>query len=237
MRCGLSNRRSDIGAHLRSKPMIPYRTAVHRPLAVGILAFTLLALPGCAQRVVTSQRNPTDVQHRPARVAVMPIRNQTGKPLTAPPSHAYLKSLFEAALASRPQDANDVPLSFRRKINHTLYKKAYRVVPLEVVDTRVGTQQSQDMLQLPATEARALLGADSLLISTITRWDTQKLKTDNTIIVAASFALVDIDTKSILWEAEWLDSPVSILASQPWHDVRYYISRVVEKAFATLPSH
>jgi hypothetical protein len=217
--------------------MIPYRTALRGPLAVGILAFTLLTLPGCGQRVVTSQSNLTDVQHHPIRVAVMPIRNQTGKPLTAPPSHAYLKSLFEAALASRPQDANNVPLSFRRKINRTLYKKAYRVVPLEIVDTRVGAQQSQDILELPAAEARAMLGADSLLTSTITRWHTQKLKTDNTIMVAASFALVDLDTKRILWEAEWPYGPVSILASQPWHDVRYYISRVVDAVFATLPSH
>jgi hypothetical protein len=80
-----------------------------------------------------------------------------------------------------------------------------------------------------------MLGADSLLTSTITAWDTRKLKTDNTVVVAASFALVDLDTKSVLWEAEWPYGPVSIQASQPWHDVRSYISRVVDEVFATLP--
>lgn len=216
--------------------MRSYRTALVRLLTAGFLAFTLMTLPGCGQRVM-SQVNPTDVQHHPTRVAVMPIRNQTGKPLTAPASHAYLKSLLEAALASRPRDANDVPLSFRRKINHTLHKKTYRVLPLEVVDARIGAQRTQDILQLPATDVRAMLGADGLLTSTITRWDTQKLKTDNTVMVAASFALVDVDTKSVLWQAEWPYGPVSIQASQPWHDVRYYISHVVDKAFASLPSH
>jgi hypothetical protein len=195
---------------------------------------TLFTLPGCAQRV-SSRINPTDAQRQPAHVAVMPIRNQTGKSLTAPASHAYLKSLLEKALSSRPRDANDVPLAFRRKINHTLYQQTYRVLPLEVVDARVGERQTQDILQLPAAEARQILGADSLLTSTITAWDTRKLKTDNTVVVAASFALVDLDTQRVLWKAEWPYGPVSIQASQPWHDVRYYIARVVDKVFATLP--
>jgi len=214
--------------------MIPYCTVLARMLAGGLLAFMLCILPSCAKRV-SSQVNPTDAQHQTARVAVMPIRNQTGKPLTTPMSHAYLKSLLEKTLSSRPQDANDVPLAFRRKINHALHKKTYRVLPLEVVDARVGKRQTQDILQLPAAEIRDMLGADSLLTSTITEWDTRKLKMDNTVIVAASFALVDLDTKSVLWEAEWPYGPVSIQASQPWHDVRYYISRVIDEVFATLP--
>jgi hypothetical protein len=88
-------------------------------LTGGLLSVTLFTLPGCAQRV-SSQVNPTDAQRLSGRVAVMPIRNQTGKSLTAPASHAYLKSLLEKALSSGPRDANDVPLAFRRKINHTL---------------------------------------------------------------------------------------------------------------------
>jgi hypothetical protein len=203
-------------------------------LTGGLLAVTLFTLPGCAQRV-SSQVNPTDAQRLSGRVAVMPIRNQTGKSLTAPASHAYLKSLLEKALSSGAPDTNDVPLAFRRKINHTLYQKTYRVLPLEVVDARVGERQTLDILQLPAAEARQMLGADGLLTSTITAWDTRKLKTDNTVLVAASFALVDLDTKSVLWEAEWPYGPVSIQASQPWHDVRYYISRLVDEVFATLP--
>jgi hypothetical protein len=96
-------------------------------------------------------------------------------------------------------------------------------------------RQTLDILQLPAAEARQMLGADGLLTSTITAWDTRKLKTDNTVLVAASFALVDLDTKNVLWEAEWPYGPVSIQGSQPWHDVRYYISRLVDEVFATLP--
>jgi len=214
--------------------MIPNHPCTTRLLAVYILACALFTLPGCAARV-PSRVSPTYAQHQPDRIAVMPIRNRTGNALTAPASHAYLKSLLEKALSSGPQVTNDVPLSFRRKINHTLYKKAYRVLPLEVVDTRVGHRQLQDILRLPAGEAQQLLGADSLLTSTIMAWDTRKLKTDNTVTVAASFALVDLDTKRVIWEAEWPYARVSIQATQPWHDVRYYISRVVDEVFATLP--
>jgi hypothetical protein len=216
--------------------MRPYCTVLARLLVGGLLAFTLFTLLGCAGRV-SSQITPTYAQHPPARVAVMPIRNQTGTSLTAPTSHTYLKPLLEKTFSSRPHHVNDVPLTFRRKINHTLYQKTYRVLPLEVVDARVGTRQTQDLLQLPAAEAKQMLGADSLLISTITAWDTRKLKTDNTVVVAASFALVDLDTKKTVWEAEWPYGRVSVNASQPWHDVRYYISRVVDEAFATLPEH
>lgn len=204
-----------------------------RPLAGGLLVLTLFTLPGCAERV-SSQLNSTSAQHRPARVAVMPIRNQTGHSLTAPTSYAYLKSLLEMTFASR-QDANDVPLFWRRQINYALHKKTYQVLPLEVVNARLGNRQTQDMLQLSAPDAKQLLGADSLLTSTITAWDTRRLKTDNTVVVAASFALVDLDTKSVLWEGYWPYGRVSIQASQPWHDVRYYISRVVDEVFASLP--
>ena len=63
----------------------------------------------------------------------------------------------------------------------------------------------------------------------------RQLKTDNTIFVAASFALVDVETKKVLWEAQWPYGRVSVKATQPWHDIRYYIARVVEETFATLP--
>jgi hypothetical protein len=214
--------------------MIPNHPLTTRLLAVSILACALFTLQGCAERV-PSRVSPTYAQHQPDRIAVMPIQNRTGKALTAPASHAYLKSLLEKALSSHPQGTNDVPLSFRREINYTLYKKAYRVLPLEMVDTRVGHRQLQDILRLPAGEAQQLLGADSLLTSTIMAWDTRKLKTDNTVMVAASFALVDLDTKQVIWKAEWPYARVSIQATQPWHDVRYYISRVVDEVFATLP--
>jgi hypothetical protein len=214
--------------------MMPHPTRTARLLAVLLLAFAVFTLQGCATRV-SARVSPTYAQHQPDRVAVMPIRNQTGNALAAPASHAYLKALLEKALSSRPLVTNDVPLSFRRQINHTLYQKAYRVLPLEVVDTRIGHRQLQDMLRLPAAEAQQLLGADSLLTSTITAWDTRKLKTDNTVMLAASFSLVDLDTKTVLWEAEWPYARVSINAAQPWHDVQYYISRVVDEVFATLP--
>jgi hypothetical protein len=158
---------------------------------------------------------------------VLPVYNQTGKPLAAPASHAYLKILLERAFAGRDEAANDVALAWRRKIAHTLKGKSYRVIPVEASAARASTEQT--------ITAEQLSGADGVLYSTITAWDTHQLKTDNTIFVAASFALVDVETKKVLWEAEWPYGRVSVKATQPWHDIRYYIARVVDETFATLP--
>jgi hypothetical protein len=163
----------------------------------------------------------------------MPIRNNTGKPLTAPPSHAYIKALLERTLFAHDPAAHDVSMAWRRKIQYTLHQKAYHLLPLNVVDVRVGTHQTSDTLS--AEEIKQRLGVDGLLYSTITAWDTQKLITDNTIMVAASFVLIDAETQRILWEAEWPYGSVSIKATQPWHDIRYYIARVIDATFATLP--
>ena len=158
---------------------------------------------------------------------MLPVHNQTGKPLVAPASHAYLKILLERAFAGRDETANDVALAWHRKISRTLQGKSYRVIPVDAVAGGTTTAQ------IATTEQ--LAGADSVLYSTITAWDTRQLKTDNTIFVAASFALMDVETKKVLWEAQWPYSRVSVKATQPWHDIRYYIARVVEGTFATLP--
>ena len=158
---------------------------------------------------------------------MLPVQNQTGKPLVAPASHAYLKILLERAFVARDEAANDVSLAWLRKISHTLQRKSYRVIPVDAVAARTTTEQT--------ATAEQLSGADGVLYSTITAWDTRQLKTDNTIFVAASFALVDVETKKVLWKAEWPYGRVSVKATQPWHDIRYYIARVVEETFATLP--
>jgi hypothetical protein len=163
----------------------------------------------------------------------MPVRNDTGKPLTAPPSHAYVKAFLERTLFTHDPAVHDVSMAWRRKIQYTLHQKAYDVLPLNVVDVRVGMRQTSETFS--AEDVKQLLGVDGLLYSTITAWDTQKLITDNTIMVAASFVLIEAGTHKVLWEAEWPYGSVSIKATQPWHDIRYYIARVIDATFATLP--
>ena len=211
----------------------------HDPKTVSIplslcLIFALLTLPGCVARVA-SRLSPDYAQRQPARIAVLPIRNETGAALASPPSNAYLKGLLERVLSSKQKVPTEPSAFFRRQVHATLHKKTYRVLPLEVVDDRIGQHQLQDILQLPVADAQHLLGADSLLYGVITAWDTRRLKTDNTMMVGVAFKLVDLDTKTVLWEGEKPYSRVSIKATQPWHDVRYYISRVVSDVFATLP--
>jgi hypothetical protein len=184
----------------------------------------LLIMAGCAP-LPPSSVSPEYAQHRPTSIAVLPVHNQTGQPLVAPASHAYLKILLERAFAGPNEVTNDVSLAWRRKISHTLQSKSYRVIPVNTVAGGTTTEHTAEQLS----------GADSVLYSTITAWDTRQLKTDNTIFVAASFALVDVETKKVLWEAEWPYGRVSVKATQPWHDIRYYIARVVEETFATLP--
>ena len=191
-----------------------------------ILLAALLIMAGCAPPPPASI-SPEYARHRPTSIAVLPVHNQTGQPLVAPASHAYLKTLLERAFTARDETANDVALAWRRKISRTLQGKSYRVIPVEAVAERNTTEQIATAAQLS--------GADGVLYSTITAWDTHQLKTDNTIFVAASFVLVDIQTKMVLWEAEWPYGRVSVKATQPWHDIRYYIARVVEETFATLP--
>ena len=186
----------------------------------------LLILAGCAPPPPSSV-SPEYARHKPTSIAVLPVHNQTGQPLVAPASHAYLKILLERAFAARDETANDVSLAWRRKISHTLQGKSYRVIPIDAMAGRTTTEQT--------ATAGQLAGADSVLYSTITAWDTRQLKTDNTIFVAASFALLDVETKKVLWEAQWPYGRVSVKATQPWHDIRYYIARVVEATFATLP--
>jgi hypothetical protein len=186
----------------------------------------LLILAGCAPPPPSSV-SPEYARHKPTSIAVLPVHNQTGQPLVAPASHAYLKILLERAFAARDDAANDVSLAWRHKISRTLQGKSYRVIPVHAIAARTSTEDT--------TTAEQLSGADGVLYSTITAWDTRQLKTDNTIFVAASFALVDVETKKVLWEAQWPYRRVSVKATQPWHDIRYYIARVVEETFATLP--
>ena len=186
----------------------------------------VLLLAGCAPPPPSSV-SPEYARYKPTSIAILPVHNQTGKPLVAPTSHAYLKTLLERVFAARDEAANDVSLAWRRKISRTLQAKSYRVIPVDAVAGRSTTEQT--------TTAEQLSGADSVLYSTITAWDTRQLKTDNTLFVAASFMLVDVETKKVIWEAEWPYGRVSVKAAQPWHDIRYYIARVVEETFATLP--
>jgi hypothetical protein len=191
-----------------------------------LLLAAVLILAGCAPPPPASV-SPEYARHKPTSIAVLPVHNQTGQPLVAPASHAYLKILLERAFAGRDEAANDVALAWRRKISRTLQGKSYRVIPVDAVAGGTTTAQ--------IATAEQLAGADSVLYSTITAWDTRQLKSDNTIFVAASFALVDVETKKVLWEAQWPYGRVSVKATQPWHDIRYYIARVVEGTFATLP--
>jgi hypothetical protein len=186
----------------------------------------VLLLAGCAPPPPSSV-SPEYARYKPTSIAILPVHNQTGKPLVAPASHAYLKTLLERVFAARDEAANDVSPAWRRKISRTLQAKSYRVIPVDAVAGRSTTEQT--------TTAEQLSGADSVLYSTITAWDTRQLKTDNTLFVAASFMLVDVETKKVIWEAEWPYGRVSVKATQPWHDIRYYIARVVEETFATLP--
>ena len=213
------------------RPCDPKTVHISLSMLVVVALFTLSA---CVERV-SSHLSPDYARHKPTSIAVLPMRNGTGEPLNSPSSNAYLKGLLERALFSDQQANLEPPLLFRRQVHDTLHKKNYHVLPLDIVDERAGHPQAQDILQLPATDAKSLLGVDSLLYGIITGWDTRRLKTDNTIRVGLSFKLVDLETQTVLWEGEQPYSSVSIKATQPWHDVRYYISRVVRDVLATLP--
>ena len=214
------------------------RMPLHRllsPVWMGCLVLgALCTLSGCTSRVV-SHHSPDYAHHRPTHIAVMPIHNATGKPLTAPPARAYIKTLLERAFFSHDHTANNVDVAWRRHIQYALRQKGYQVLPLQVVDTNVEGTSSKERLASPEAPATKLSGVDGLLYSTITAWDTRKLKTDNAITVAASFELVDATSQRVLWAAEWPYGNVSIKATQPWHDIRYYIARLVDDAFVTLP--
>jgi len=206
---------------------------VHISLNILVIA-ALFILSGCVERV-SSHLSPDYARHKPTSIAVLPMRNGTGAPLDSPSSNTYLKGLLERAFFSDQKADMEPSLLFRRQVHYTLHKKDYHVLPLDIVDERAGHRQAQDILQLPAGDAKNLLGADSLLYGIITGWDTRRLKTDNTIMVGLAFKLVNLETQTLLWEGEQLYSSVSIKATQPWHDVRYYISRVVSNVLATLP--
>ena len=192
------------------RPCDPKTVHISLSMLVVVALFTLSA---CVERV-SSNLSPDYARHKPTSIAVLPMRNGTGEPLDSPSSNAYLKGLLERALFSDQQADMEPSLLFRRQVHYTLHKKEYHVLPLDIVDERAGHRQAQDILQLPAADAKNLLGAD---------------------MVGLSFKLVDLETQTVLWEGEQPYSSVSIKATQPWHDVRYYISRVVSNVLATLP--
>lgn len=192
-----------------------------------------LLLTSCSPRIPHTLVSDY-AQRRPMAIAVMPVSNDTGGRLRAPSTAGALQSMLRKLLSDRHgTDKADVLTAFQLQISTKLSEKGYRPLPLQVLDARLASLAQEESLD--PRRLKAALQADAILYSSLSVWDTQYWRTLHAIVMEVQFTLVAIDTGETLWQGEQEKQSVTIRDLQKSQDYRFYVEKVVNRVFSTLP--
>ncbi len=146
-------------------------------LVVWMVGLALLLTTGCVSRITKSDAFPDMYQERPLSILALPPINAT--------TAADAKEYYSTTLAE--------PLSYM----------GYYILPIEVVASimqQEGAYDTETLLQVPPQKFREYFGADAVLYSRITRWDTAYYVIGGHVSVGIDLVLKSTTTGAELWK-------------------------------------
>ena len=145
--------------------------------AATLAACILLVLSACAQTVTKREAFPAMYEERPLSILVLPPINQT--------TAADAKEFYGTTLAE--------PLSHA----------GYYVFPIEVVTEMMkqeGAYDTETLVNIAPQKFKQYFGADAVLYSWITHWDTAYYVIGGNVTVGVAFLLKSTTTGAELWK-------------------------------------
>lgn len=146
-------------------------------LVPAVAVSILFVLSACAPTVTKKEAFPGMYQERPLAILVLPPINQT--------TAADAKEFYGTTLAE--------PLSYA----------GYYIFPIEVVTDMMqheGAYDTEILVNVPPQKFKDYFGADAVLYSRITHWDTAYYVVGGHVTVGVAFLLKSTTTGEELWK-------------------------------------
>ena len=150
---------------------------MNRSLVPAVSVSILLILSACAPTVTKQEAFPGMYQERPLSILVLPPINET--------TAADAKEFYGTTLAE--------PLSYA----------GYYIFPIEVVTDIMqheGAYDTETLVNIPPHKFKDYFGADAVLYSRITHWDTAYYVVGGHVTVGVAFLLKSTTTGTELWK-------------------------------------
>ena len=182
----------------------------------------VILLFGCAGLEPVHEVSPQFSDMRPSVIAIMPPMNETVD--------------------------LDAPKPFIKYLENALRARGYRVVDQEIINNKLekeGIHIAEEAGSIPDKELGEALGAQALLFTTVTSWETTYLGVYASVTVGARFQLIDAKTSNELWKvadeekeariAVDDDSVAETAAFAAFQAYEPYVKKLVYKSFSKLP--